>query len=287
MHRAEQLGEVLAPGPAFGQVQGEAAGGAGQAGGHDAIRAATPKAQVAGPVLDGRAHTFAFGDELDVRPIRGADFNGQQELTDRAVAAYIAKYATKGAETATGALDRPIRLIAEVAHLDITDHARRLIRTAWALCARKDLAPPSARSATPAPHGDVPKPPPSWSRTRPRSSSPTGPTPVPASPPPRNGSPPPSPPLPERKENPPMRNWTRPLGGEAATAIRALDPDPTLLLLTVEEAARRLGIGRTTCFGLLASGELESVRVGSLRRIPAEALSSYVTRLRTTSVGAA
>ena len=130
MHRAEQLGEVLAPGPAFGQVQGEAAGGAGQAGGHDAIRAATPKAQVAGPVLDGRAHTFAFGDELDVRPIRGADFNGQQELTDRAVAAYIAKYATKGAETATGALDRPIRLIAEVAHLDITDHARRLIRTA-------------------------------------------------------------------------------------------------------------------------------------------------------------
>lgn len=139
MHRAEQLGEVLAPGPAFGQVQGEAAGGAGQAGGHDAIRAATPKAQVAGPVLDGRAHTFAFGDELDVRPIRGADFNGQQELTDRAVAAYIAKYATKGAETATGALDRPIRLIAEVAHLDITDHARRLIRTAWALGARKDL----------------------------------------------------------------------------------------------------------------------------------------------------
>lgn len=34
MHRAEQLGEVLAPGPTFGHVQGEAAGGAGQAGGH-------------------------------------------------------------------------------------------------------------------------------------------------------------------------------------------------------------------------------------------------------------
>ncbi|MFF7649110.1 replication initiator [Streptomyces sp. NPDC007983] len=105
----------------------------------DAIQAATPKAQVAGPVIDGRAHTFVFGSELDVRPIRGADLNGGQELTDRAVAAYIAKYATKGAETATGALDRPIRLIAEVAHLDISEHARRLIRTAWALGARKDL----------------------------------------------------------------------------------------------------------------------------------------------------
>ncbi|MFJ2199387.1 replication initiator [Streptomyces violaceusniger] len=105
----------------------------------DAIEAATPKAQVAGPVIDGRAHTFAFGDELDVRPIRGTDFNVGQELTDRAVAAYIAKYATKGAETATGALDRPIRLIAEVAQLDISEHARRLVRTAWALGARKDL----------------------------------------------------------------------------------------------------------------------------------------------------
>lgn len=105
----------------------------------DAIRAATTKAQVPGPVIDGRAHTFAFGDQVDVRPIRGADFNGGQELTDRAVAAYIAKYATKGAETATGALDRPIRLIAEVARLDISEHARRLVRTAWALGARKDL----------------------------------------------------------------------------------------------------------------------------------------------------
>ncbi len=105
----------------------------------DAIRAAASRAEVVGPVIDGRAHTFVFGDELDVRPIRGADFNGGQELTDRAVAAYIAKYATKGAETATGALDRPIRLIAEVAQLDISEHARRLVRTAWALGARKDL----------------------------------------------------------------------------------------------------------------------------------------------------
>ncbi|MFF0535374.1 helix-turn-helix domain-containing protein [Streptomyces coelicoflavus] len=67
------------------------------------------------------------------------------------------------------------------------------------------------------------------------------------------------------------------------TAPATLAPttaDPTLLLLTVEEAARRLGIGRTTCFALIASGELESVKVGSLRRIPADALAAYVGRLR-------
>jgi excisionase family DNA binding protein len=59
------------------------------------------------------------------------------------------------------------------------------------------------------------------------------------------------------------------------------DDDPTLVLLTVEEAARRLGIGRTTCYGLIRSGELESVPVGRLRRVPADALPAYVARLRT------
>ncbi|MCL3992936.1 replication initiation protein [Streptomyces lavenduligriseus] len=105
----------------------------------DAIQAAATKARVDGPVIEGRAHTFAFGRQLDVRSIRSADFNDGHELTERAVAAYIAKYATKGAETATGALDRPLKFAAELAQLDISDHARRLIRTAWTLGARKDL----------------------------------------------------------------------------------------------------------------------------------------------------
>jgi hypothetical protein len=105
----------------------------------DAIRAAATAARVDGPVIDGRAHTFAFGRQFDVRTIRSADFDGGQELTERAVAAYIAKHATKGAGTATGALDRPLRFAAELAQFDISDHARRLIRTAWFLGARKDL----------------------------------------------------------------------------------------------------------------------------------------------------
>ncbi|OEJ48884.1 replication initiation protein [Streptomyces agglomeratus] len=106
----------------------------------DAIRAAATAARIDGPEIDDRAYTFTFGRQLDVRTIRSADFDGGQELTERAVAAYIAKYATKGAETATGALDRPLRFAAELAQLDISEHARRLIRTAWTLGARKDLA---------------------------------------------------------------------------------------------------------------------------------------------------
>jgi len=59
--------------------------------------------------------------------------------------------------------------------------------------------------------------------------------------------------------------------------------DPTLALLTVEEAARRLRIGRTTCYSLIRSGELESVPIGHLRRVPPEAVTEYVARLRKTA----
>ncbi len=105
----------------------------------DAIRAAAATAVIAGPVVDGRAHSFRFGRQLDIRPIRSADFDGGTELTERAVAAYIAKYATKGAETATGTLDRPLKFLAELAQVRISEHARRMIRTAWALGGRRDL----------------------------------------------------------------------------------------------------------------------------------------------------
>jgi excisionase family DNA binding protein len=56
--------------------------------------------------------------------------------------------------------------------------------------------------------------------------------------------------------------------------------ESVLVLLTVEEAARRLRIGRTTCFNLIRTGALESVPVGHLRRVPVEALPEYVARLR-------
>lgn len=54
----------------------------------------------------------------------------------------------------------------------------------------------------------------------------------------------------------------------------------TVLLLKVEEAALRLGIARTSMFRLLAEGEVSSVQVGRLRRIPVACLEEYVARLR-------
>jgi excisionase family DNA binding protein len=60
------------------------------------------------------------------------------------------------------------------------------------------------------------------------------------------------------------------------------DAQPDGLLLTVEEAAKRLRLGRTLVYRLIASGELESVTVGRLRRVPAQCLNEYVATLRRT-----
>lgn len=51
------------------------------------------------------------------------------------------------------------------------------------------------------------------------------------------------------------------------------------LLLTVEEAARRLKIGRTQMYSLINSGQVETVTIGRLRRIPTECLAAYVSNL--------
>lgn len=52
------------------------------------------------------------------------------------------------------------------------------------------------------------------------------------------------------------------------------------LLLTPEEAAEVLSIGRSKLYELLAEGLVASVRVGTCRRIPAGALVEFVTRLQ-------
>jgi excisionase family DNA binding protein len=59
----------------------------------------------------------------------------------------------------------------------------------------------------------------------------------------------------------------------------ASPPEIELSLLTVEEAARRLSVGRTTMYALLKDGQINSVRIGRLRRIPAAALTAYTDRL--------
>ena len=52
------------------------------------------------------------------------------------------------------------------------------------------------------------------------------------------------------------------------------------LLLPIVGAARLLGIGRSTVYELIASGELEVVHIGRSARVPVAAIEAYVERLR-------
>ena len=53
------------------------------------------------------------------------------------------------------------------------------------------------------------------------------------------------------------------------------------MLLTVEQAARLLGVGRTTMFALIRDGDLATVQIGRLRRIRPADLAAYVDQLQT------
>lgn len=57
------------------------------------------------------------------------------------------------------------------------------------------------------------------------------------------------------------------------------EPSQPRVLFTVEQAAERLSLGRTSVYALLKTGRLQSVRIGRLRRIPAESLDTYVAHL--------
>lgn len=64
-------------------------------------------------------------------------------------------------------------------------------------------------------------------------------------------------------------------------------PLPPRILLTVEEAGQRLGVGRTMAYSLVRSGALESVRIGRLRRVPVSAIDAFAARLVAGSAGEA
>ncbi|WP_179838355.1 replication initiator [Actinomadura citrea] len=95
------------------------------------VGAVTVSSPAAGDVP---ALTHAWGSQVDVRPITTTG-----ELTDTAVAGYIAKYATKAAEC-VGTLDRRIRPTDELTDLPVSGHARRLIAECLRLGALEEFA---------------------------------------------------------------------------------------------------------------------------------------------------
>ncbi len=57
-----------------------------------------------------------------------------------------------------------------------------------------------------------------------------------------------------------------------------MDANP--LLLTPKAAAKRLSLAESTVYQLISRGEIKSLLIGRARRIPMDALTAYVARLR-------
>ena len=76
----------------------------------------------------------AGGTQHDVRVLVPGD-----DVDSTAIAAYVAKYATKTAD-GTAWLAHPIRSAAQLERLELRPHVVSLVRTAWALGRRKDLS---------------------------------------------------------------------------------------------------------------------------------------------------
>lgn len=51
---------------------------------------------------------------------------------------------------------------------------------------------------------------------------------------------------------------------------------PNTLTITVDEAARRIGIGRNATYDLIRAGRLPHLRVGRVIRVPVRSLEEWV-----------
>jgi hypothetical protein len=98
-----------------------------------ALRAALSSVflEVPDPATNGeQARTIRFGKQVDTQVIHATEEDRADGLTSRAVARYIAKYATKAAET-TGTVARRIRRERDIDRLGLAEHVIRMIRACF------------------------------------------------------------------------------------------------------------------------------------------------------------
>ncbi|MGW9480557.1 replication initiator [Saccharomonospora azurea] len=98
----------------------------------EAITAAAGGVVVTTERPDGSRLPLMWGSQLDIRPVEHNGTEDGEGIGEKALAGYIAKYATKGTGTVDGA-DRPLRSELHIEHLRISEHHRRMIRTCWEL----------------------------------------------------------------------------------------------------------------------------------------------------------
>ncbi|MFI9757748.1 replication initiator [Streptomyces sp. NPDC051963] len=104
----------------------------------DAARASARRVVVHTPYSPALGElALCWGAQVDVRPLYA---NGD-EPEDDAVAAYVAKYVTKGASETGAGTDYPLTTWANIESAPVSEHVRNLMRTSWRLGGLPEYAP--------------------------------------------------------------------------------------------------------------------------------------------------
>jgi hypothetical protein len=91
------------------------------------------------PATGGRTtRRLQFGGQIDTQVIHTTAHNRAEGLTTAAVAGYIAKYATKAAET-TGAVERRIKNERDLELMNLPEHVLRMLRACFDVSSTRGL----------------------------------------------------------------------------------------------------------------------------------------------------
>jgi len=69
------------------------------------------------------------------------------------------------------------------------------------------------------------------------------------------------------------------LSVEEAAALRSTTMVTQPVLVTVDQVAKMLSIGRTAAWELVRQGKIKSIKIGRTRRVPIAAIQEYIERL--------
>ena len=101
------------------------------------VRQTVPQVSTPLPTAAGEAsRPVGWGHQLDVRVIDAAS----ETANPTAIAAYVAKYATKSSTELGHTLDTRLRTAEEIDELKVPEHVRRLVEACWRLGAQPHLA---------------------------------------------------------------------------------------------------------------------------------------------------
>jgi len=105
----------------------------------DAVRSAAAAVEVRTPYSPATGErVMRWGTQLDAHPIRSDAFDSSTAVTDTAVAAYVAKYVSKGVGD-SGGIDYRVTDWGEIESAPVTPHIRALMSACWRLGALPEL----------------------------------------------------------------------------------------------------------------------------------------------------